>query len=225
MKRNLLLMAAMICASLAAQALVPTQRVADVKPRIDLEAQVPRSFGDWKVDPSIIPLLPSPDVQAKLDALYSQVLARTYVNGRGHRVMLSIAYGSDQGSQATQVHRPEFCYAAQGFRVSVVGESTLELESRQLPVRRIVGKLQSRIEPITYWITLDESATLPGLSRKLQQIREGLQGRIPDGMLVRVSTIDANSDAAYAVQDSFVRQMLESMPESLRARYFGRGAG
>lgn len=225
MKRALLLAAAMVGASLGAQALVPSQRVADIKPGIDLEAQVPKSFGEWKVDPAIIPLLPSPDVQAKLDALYSQVLARTYVNGRGDRVMLSIAYGSDQGSQATQVHRPEFCYAAQGFRVAVVGESALELRQGQLPVRRIVGRLQSRVEPITYWVTLDEVATLPGLSRKLQQIREGLRGRIPDGMLVRVSTIDADSDAAYAVQDAFVRQMMESLPQNVRTRYFGREAG
>ena len=35
-----------------------------------------------------------------------------------------------------------------------------------------------------YWVTLDESAALPGVSRKFQQIRYGLQGKIPDGMLV-----------------------------------------
>lgn len=215
----------MLLASLGAWALAPTQRVAETKARIDLEAQVPKAFGDWRLDPHVIPILPSPEVQAKLDKLYSQVLARTYVNGEGQRVMLSIAYGSDQASEATQVHRPEFCYAAQGFKVSVVGESRIELEGLRVPVRRIVGTQQSRVEPITYWVTLDEQATLPGWQRKVIQIREGLRGRIPDGMLVRVSSIDANSQAAYALQERFVAEMLESVPAEVRARYFGRKPG
>ncbi len=225
MKRELWLMALMLCASFAAFALTPRQHLADVKPRIDLEQQIPAEFGDWRIDRTIVPILPSPDVQQRLDALYSQVLARTYVNSRGDRVMLSIAYGSDQGSEATAVHRPEFCYASQGFAVAAAGEGELDLGGLRLPVRRIVGTQQSRVEPITYWVTLDEQATLPGLQRKLIQIREGLRGRIPDGMLVRVSSIDANSQAAYALQERFVAEMLGSVPEGVRARYFGRGPG
>ncbi len=225
MRRELWLMALMLCASFAAFALTPRQHLADVKPKIDLERQIPAEFGDWRIDRTIVPILPSPDVQQRLDALYSQVLARTYVNSRGERVMLSIAYGSDQASEATQVHRPEFCYAAQGFAVSVTGEGQLELDGLRVPVRRIVGTQQSRVEPITYWVTLDERATLPGLQRKLLQIREGLSGRIPDGMLVRVSSIDADPQAAYALQARFVEEMRASVPAEVRGRYFGRGPG
>ncbi|MCD6681942.1 MAG: EpsI family protein [Burkholderiaceae bacterium] len=225
MKRALWLMTLMLSASVAALALTPRRHLADVKPKIDLEEQVPVAFGDWRIDRTIVPILPSPDVQQRLDALYSQVLARTYVNSRGDRVMLSIAYGSDQASEATQVHRPEFCYAAQGFAVSVQGEGQLELEGLRVPVRRIVGTQQSRVEPITYWVTLDEQATLPGLRRKLIQIREGLLGRIPDGMLVRVSSIDTNPQAAYALQERFVAEMRDSVPQQVRSRFFGRGPG
>lgn len=225
MKRSLILMVMMMCAALGAWRMTPTLRLSEIKPRIDLEAQVPKNFGDWKVDPHVVPILPSPDVQQRLDSLYSQVLARTYVNARGERVMLSIAYGSDQASEATQVHRPEFCYASQGFQVSVVGEGQFDLDGLRVPVRRIVGTQESRVEPITYWVTLDERATLPGVQRKLLQIREGLSGRIPDGMLVRVSSIDANRQAAYALQARFVTRLREAVPGEVRSRYFGREPG
>jgi EpsI family protein len=37
-----------------------------------------------------------------------------YVNASGYRIMLSLAYGSDQRG-ALQAHKPEVRYPAQGF--------------------------------------------------------------------------------------------------------------
>ena len=33
---------------------------------LDLERAVPRQFGDWRLDPSVVPLPPSPDQEAVL---------------------------------------------------------------------------------------------------------------------------------------------------------------
>jgi hypothetical protein len=49
----------------------------------------------------------------------------------------------------------------------------------------------------------------------------GLSGQIPDGMLVRVSTIDANDAGAYRVQDRFVNQMLDALKPHDRVRLMG----
>lgn len=58
----------------------------------------------------------TPELANNLDKLYSQTLTRTYINNDGYRIMLSVAYGENQlSSDVTQVHRPEFCYVAQGF--------------------------------------------------------------------------------------------------------------
>mgnify|MGYP006871988586 CR=1 FL=1 len=38
-------------------------------------------------------VLPAPDVQAALDRIYNQTVARTYVSAKGGSVMLSLAYG------------------------------------------------------------------------------------------------------------------------------------
>ena len=109
LRRVLLLIALMVAAAVAGELMRPTQRLAEQKPRIELDQQVPEAFGDWRLDRSIRPVLPDPSLQAMLDVLYSQTLARTYINRQGQRIMLSIAYGSDQSNEATAVHRPEFC--------------------------------------------------------------------------------------------------------------------
>ena len=222
MRRRAVIFALCSGAALAATAaLRPSHRASDQLARIDLEAQVPRSFAGWSIDTSITPILPNPEVQAKLDQIYTQVLARTYINGNGQRVMLSIAYGADQGSDATAVHRPEFCYSAQGFAVRGLGDDRISINTHQLNVRRLVGRLGPRHEPITYWLTINDQSSLPGIERKLKQIRFGLMGLIPDGMLVRVSNIDSNQTLAFAVHDRFVSDLEENLSSELKARYFG----
>ena len=113
--RNFILLTLMLAASAGAVALRPTQKIADQGPRLDLEKLFPEQFANWRIAPGIVPIAVSPDVQEKLDAIYDQTLSRTYVNGDGQQIMLSIAYGGDQSGDKTQVHRPEFCYAAQGL--------------------------------------------------------------------------------------------------------------
>jgi EpsI family protein len=223
--RVLVLVALMVAAVVAGELLRPRYRLSEHKPRIVLDRQVPEAFGAWRLDRSIIPVVPDPGLQAMLDTLYSQTLARTYVNASGQRVMLSIAYGSDQSNEATAVHRPEFCYSAQGFRVDTVGTTELQISGTRVPAQRLVGKLGQRNEPITYWVTLDEVATLPGVGRKLAQIRYGLQGQIPDGMLVRVSSLSASNAEAFAVQQGFLEQLYTAVPADVRPRYFGSRPG
>ena len=216
------LVATLLVASVpAAEWLRPTRRTSDLKGAIDLASQVPVTFAEWREDKSIVPILPDPQLQATLDATYSQVLARTYVNPRGQRVMLSIAYGNDQSSEATAVHRPEFCYRAQGFEVRPAGNSTLELPGTALRVQRLVGTLEKRFEPITYWVTLDETATLPGFERKVQQLRNGMAGVIADGMVVRLSSVGLSEDRAFELQERFAFELHAALAPRLKARYFG----
>lgn len=202
-------------------ALTPTHKLADALPPIVLDKQVPISFGDWREDVSIAQVLPDPTVQAQLDALYSQVMSRTYVNSKGQRVMLTIAYGSDQNSEATAAHRPEFCYRAQGFEIKDQGVSVVQLKGHPLTVRRLIGTSNRRVEAISYWVTLADRATLPGLNRKLSQIYFGLKGEIADGMLVRVSTIGVDTEESFALHGQFVADMASGVAPDFRSRYFG----
>jgi EpsI family protein len=211
----------MFAAAGMALALKPTTKIADAGPAINLETLIPKQFGEWRLDESLVPVQVSPEVQAKLDKIYGQTLSRTYINAAGLRVMLSIAYGANQGSDDFQVHRPEYCYSAQGYQIKKGREDTLTYGAGRLPIKRLEAIQGSRNEPITYWITIGDKATLPGISRKLTQLSYGLTGKIPDGMLIRVSSISANADEEYRLQDQFVNAMLDAVEPTQRVRLTG----
>jgi EpsI family protein len=209
---------AMALTSALTGALTPTVHVASQ--HFSLEAMIPPSFAGWTVDQNMVPLKPNPEQQTMLEKIYDQTLARTYVNRAGERVMLSIAYGGDQ-SKALQLHLPEVCYVAQGFQMLRETSGALPTRYGSLPVKRLVARQQQRNEPITYWITIGDKAVLSGIQQKLQRLAYGLSGKIPDGMLVRVSTIQPDAAGAYRLQDRFVNQMLDAMAPRDRARLLG----
>lgn len=213
---------AMLAAAGLAVAVKPSERMADSRPKIDLEAAIPKSFGDWKIDTSIVPIAPTPDVQALLDKIYSQILARTYVDSKGQRVMLSIAYGGDQ-SRDTQVHKPEVCYPAQGFKLQSVTAAILDTEFGGIPATRLFTTMGQRKEPVTYWFTVGDSAIKSGIEKRIVEFRYGLTGQIPDGMLFRVSSIDGDQPRAFGIQDQFVTQLLNAVPPGDRLRLSGLG--
>jgi EpsI family protein len=222
-RMSLVLFGGMVSAAALARVGVPTRKIADTW-ATNLEEMFPPYFGDWVVDRNVAVILPAPDVQAKLDAIYNQVLARTYVNRiTGERVMLSVAYGGDQ-SDGMQAHLPEVCYPAQGFELMDRRAIALELDGRRIPAQRLHTRLASRYEAVTYWLTLGETVAATRTQRKLQQMRYGLQGLVPDGMLVRVSSIHRDADAGFGVQDDFLRALAAAVPMVFRSRVLGARA-
>jgi EpsI family protein len=201
-------------------ALTPRQKVVAAQDRFDLEQIIPKRFGNWTLDNTVVPLTPDATQKAMIEALYDQTLARTYVNDAGQRVMLSIAYGGDQSKQL-QLHLPEVCYVAQGFEMVKEDQGELGTRYGRVPVKRLVARQNARNEPITYWVTIGDKAVMSGLGQKYQRFVYGLSGRIPDGMLVRVSTIGADTSNAWQVQDRFVNQMLDALAARDRARLMG----
>lgn len=216
----LMVLALMVCAAWGSHVWTPTRHMADMRPKINLETLFPRSFGEWREDTRMPLAVISPDQAELLNKIYNQTLSRNYVNDKGERVMLSVAYGGDQ-SDGTSAHRPEVCYPAQGFQITGNRRVNLNIADRQVSARQLESKLGSRYEPVTYWIVIAEQTTTSGTEQKLAQLRYGLRGLIPDGMLVRVSTINRDSAAAYAVQESFLKEMAAAMPEPQRALVFG----
>jgi EpsI family protein len=194
--------------------------VADARANFNLDAMIPKSFAGWTIDNSVVPLTPDPNQKELIAALYDQTLSRTYINAQGQRVMLSIAYGGDQSKQL-QLHLPEVCYVAQGFDMLKDRRDELATGFGKLPVKRLVARQNARNEPITYWVTIGDKAVMSGLDQKMQRFLYGLSGRIPDGMLVRVSTIEADEGNAYKVQDRFVNQMLSALDPQARSRLLG----
>ena len=186
----------------------------DPASRKRLESVIPQSFGTWRVDPSIVPLLPSPDQVALLGEIYDETLSRTYVNDRGERVMLSLAYGRNQ-SRRFQIHKPEVCYAGQGFKLSGQRFSTLTLRAKEVPVMELVAEQGKRIEPITYWIRIGDELGRGWVEQNTIRAKYALKGQIPDGLLFRLSTIsrgDLRQD--FEVQQRFAQELSSAVSDA-----------
>lgn len=173
-----------------------------------LNEQIPTSFGDWKIDQSSNRAIISPELEQELSKIYNDTLSRTYINSKGDRVMLSLAYGRDQG-RALQVHKPEVCYEAQGFKIVYDSKGSIPALSGVVPVRRLVAEQGQRIEPITYWIRSGDAIITGWYEQNKARLKAGLiDGQIADGLLVRVSTINEEREQAYRVHDAFMQDLL-----------------
>lgn len=200
---------AMAGAAVAAQALKPAHKISQTR-KIQLDGMIPQHFGDWRVDPSVRLVAPTPDVQANLDRIYDQILSRAYINSRGERMMLSIAYGGAQDDNL-KAHRQEVCYSAQGFSISGLVHTTLAFGRSTIPVTRMMAVQGARSEPVTYWFTMGDQVVLSRAERLIVQLKYGLSGEIPDGMLVRISSLSTEPQRAFRSQEEFVHELIGGM--------------
>ena len=217
------LIAALMCAaSVGAMVARPTAKLADERPTISLEKMIPKAFGDWREEPERFVQVVNPQTKELLDKIYAEILSRTYVNSSGYRVMLSLAYGSDQRG-SLQAHKPEVCYPAQGYKLDKNVTAKLATAFGEIAVRRLATHLGPRFEPVTYWFAVGDQVVQGTTQKRLVELRFGLTGRIPDGMLYRVSSIDPDAARAYEIQDQFTNQLLQAVAPAERKRLSGFG--
>lgn len=220
-RRMIIAFCGAVAATAAARAIVPTHRLADEWGRLDLDAVIPREFDGWKLQPQQQATIVSPDQQALLKVVYSQVLSRVYVHDDGYRIMLSIAYGGDQRN-ALQTHYPDVCYPGQGFKIRNAEDGVLVMRDGKVPVRRLDTALsEARQEPVTYWAMIGDQPEFSGYQRRVGEIRYALQGLIPDGLLFRVSSVDPDTQEAYRRQDEFIASLLAHVEPLARKRLAG----
>ena len=199
-------MALMLLSAGIALSIRPTSRLADQKPPITLEKIIPASFGDWREINQNTQSIVNPQEQKMLSELYSQTLSKTFINSVGYRIMLSIAYGGDQ-SRDLGVHRPEVCYVAQGFQLSSKEKVSVQIGDIQVPAMRMQTRLGSRNEPVTYWIRIGDKVVRGNLELGFARLSYGVQGKIADGLLFRVSSIDSDSTTAFNIQEKFASDL------------------
>jgi len=217
----LLIAALMIAASIGAVVARPVMNAANPESTFLLEAMIPKHFGDWREEQERIVHIINPQDQTLLAKLYSQLVTRTYVNADGYRIMLSVAYGSDQRG-SLGAHEPELCYPSSGFILHRREAMQLATQYGEIPVRRLFTSKGQRVEPVTYWLRIGDRV-VRGWQRRLVELRYTLSGRVPDGLLFRVSSIDPDQARANKLQDQFVNQLLQSVSSADRKRLSGLG--
>jgi EpsI family protein len=210
----------MLSSAALTRVMTPTVQTAGQN-QFNLEKLIPAEFNDWKMDLSATAPLVNPEVKGTINKLYSQTLSRTYLNKHGERVMLSIAYGSDQSTDL-QIHRPEVCYLSGGFDVGNLTKTFVDTTIGRIPVMHLVATMGTRHEPISYWIRVGDSLTRGWFEQKWTSFTYGLTGKIPDGLLFRISTISNDDQDSYRIQQIFLSDLLQAMQSKDRYWLVGR---
>ena len=200
---------------------VPTKLLSDTRPAFDLEKSIPKAFGDWKVDPFMIPIPPSPDQESAMSKIYDQILSRTYVNsqGRAHDAVDHLWFAAEPADARAPAGGVLFGAGLQDQR-SCSG-LPLTVAGATVPSARMVATQGQRVEPVTYWFTMGDDAVMSYLDREVTQLKYALAGQIPDGYLVRVSSLSPDAAQAFAKQSEFADALMASLDGELRKRLTG----
>ena len=218
--RSVVMLVLMLLSVFAAQRLKPIHYMSEESHKQQLDAIVPHRFGAWVEDTQDQLNMPVPEQDAEVKLVYQQTLSRIYRDAQGDRVFLVIAVGGEQ-SRAMQVHRPEVCYASQGFTIVSKQKFDLSTPYKTLHSMRVVTSRQDRTEPLMYWVRIGNRLVAGNIEQGLARVGYGLRGIIPDGLLFRVSTWETDTDHSYAVQERFVRDLLAAMPAQQRDMLIG----
>lgn len=214
----------MVFGAVAAAAMTPRDRVADHR-NYDLEKIIPASFAGWQQDEADGLVLPDPSANTLADKIYNKVLARAYRGPDGSRVMLVIAYGGDQSDQL-QLHRPEVCYAANGYHVEGLHYTHRDMVGKNLVIARLDTSDHYSHEIVSYWMRVGDRQVTTNMDRQWVKLVSGLHGVIPDGVLVRISTRSAAGDAErqFSIHDRFIADLLSKLDDNGLQLLIGRGA-
>ncbi len=205
-RRDVLLGGGMLFAAAGAAALTPRRHVEFLHGR-KLDALIPQRIGAWQATPSDAFVLPkTPGSLA--DRLYSDTISRLYVAADALPVMMVLAYGNLQ-SDLLQLHRPEVCYAAVGFQISNSTRLDLPIAPHLVvPARELTATSDNRVEPITYWTRIGDYLPTNRREQRTMRLREQLAGIVPDGILVRLSTVAEPTPATFAALAAFGRSFV-----------------
>ncbi len=214
-RRLLMLGAGSAAAAGAAALMTPRHYEADAK-RIRLDDLVPSSVGLWQAAPPGAFVLPADSVEP---GVYDQVVTRRFSAPTGPDVMLLIAHGAAQ-SGLMRVHRPEVCYASAGFQIQGLHSLDLAVAPGQtIAAQTFIGQREDRVENVLYWTRIGGFFPRNVMDQRIDMLKLGLEGLIPDGVLVRMSALGEGETAPALTR--FAAEMVRGSGPAERALLLG----
>jgi EpsI family protein len=167
---------------------------------------IPTHAGPWSQVPSDAFTLPE---ENPTDGFYDQVFTRAFIAPGQPMIMLLIAYGAAQ-SGMMKVHRPEVCFTSAGFKITDDHDTRIPVgPDKAVPGKGFLGLRNSHTERVLYWTRISNQFPSDLGGQRLVMIERGLQGVIPDGVLVRLSTPgDLHPADTEPTMKAFVRELV-----------------
>lgn len=172
-----------------------------------LDSLIPAEVGRWKLSAQGDARIPMGEQLE--DGTYDDVVTRYYTHPSNRIIILLVAYSHAQNGNI-QIHRPEACYPAAGYDLS--GRDRIELRGggAVIPALLLTASAPKRTEQILYWSRIGNVFPTSSAGQRWATLRQTLSGTSPDGILVRLSTIDSDRPAALATLKNFAAELLSS---------------
>lgn len=210
----------LLAASGAAFWLAPVQGIANAAEGA-LERAIPRRIGVYRFATTTGLVLPDEE----RTRVYDQVLTRIYIADGLPAIMLLIAYGSAQDA-GLAVHRPESCYPSAGYSVSQTKPAQLAgLSGARGTATYLSAERGDRVEQIYYWTRVGDRFPDSPAREKMDVLTANLRGTMPDGVLVRLSMLSREPEAALPQLEAFNRTLIEAVGPAGRRMLLGPGRG
>lgn len=178
-----------------------------------LDNVLPEKIGRWSFVSSSGLVVPPEDQLSR--ALYSQLLTRVYSAADGSSMMLLVAQSGSQ-TGILQIHRPEICYNAGGYQLSQITPHLVKVPWGEIPSMSMSATNESRTEQLAYWTRIGNHMPTSWRQQRIAVAMDNLNRLIPDAVMVRVSTISNDREAALASIDQFIVAMLGSLTPEFR---------
>lgn len=212
-RRHMLMGTALTATAAIAFVREPRAVVAELKDG-ELERLIPAHIGQWVFETRSGLVVPVDDPLVK--SLYSDVLTRVYVSEDRPPIMLLIAYSNTQNGML-QLHRPEVCYPAGGYKLSETRTEFLPIsQNLRIPARVFSAESPSRTEQVMYWTRIGSESPTSWMGQRAAVVRANLRQVIPDGILVRVSTVMPDFKVARPVLEEFTSSLARTLTPPAR---------
>ncbi len=199
-------------------ALALTPRRREVTLAGKLVDALPHRVGGWSEVPADGVIVPE---ETDPGDYYDQVVARSFHATGAPEIMMLAAYGAAQRG-LIRVHRPEVCYASAGFGLHGAHGQAVPLGAgHAIPGRTFTAERDGRREQVLFWTRVGDSLTLDSRLQKVAMLRRGLQGVIPDGLLVRLSVVGMEPAAAVRVLTAFGGSLVAAATPAARVLLVG----
>lgn len=178
-----------------------------------LEQVLPEKIGRWSFISNSGLVVPPEDQLSR--ALYSQLLTRVYGAEDGSTMMVLVAQSGSQ-TGILQIHRPEICYNAGGYGLSDIAPRAVRLPWGAIPAMSMAASNGARTEQLVYWTRVGDHMPTNWREQRLAVAIDNLNRKIPDAVMVRVSTISNQRQEALRSIDEFIHGMLISLAPDVR---------
>jgi EpsI family protein len=219
-RRSLLIGSAALLGAGAAFGLQP-RRTERALGKLGLATLVPKAVGPWRFVSQAGLVDTSEQAEGPEDG-YDQVVGRVYQAAGAPSIMLLVAYGNSLGGSLV-LHRPDSCYPAQGFRLHDFHDTDLRFDTiGPVHARGFSARRDDRVERVLYWTRVSRAFPRNSFDEYLAILRSVAAGLVPDGVLVRFSTIGGDIPASDRAIGEFASALVTDLSPTGRQILLGR---